>query len=105
MSDSAIFHLKKFAIAVIRESRKTPQAEKAIVLVHSLSDSPYRYKHIDMDGAQKLARLMKETDTIKMMQLFFYETIRRVTLSFTDPTHNRFGFHSCQTYPFTRLVD
>ncbi len=29
-----------------------------------IGDNPYRYNHIDMDGAQELARLIKETDTI-----------------------------------------
>lgn len=29
-----------------------------------IGDNPYRYGHIDMDGAQELARLIKETDTI-----------------------------------------
>lgn len=29
-----------------------------------IGDNPYRYSHIDMDGARELARLIKETDTI-----------------------------------------
>jgi len=29
-----------------------------------IGENPYRYGHIDMDGAQELARLIKETDTI-----------------------------------------
>jgi pimeloyl-ACP methyl ester carboxylesterase len=29
-----------------------------------IGDNPYRYSHIDMDGAQELARLIKETDTM-----------------------------------------
>ncbi len=29
-----------------------------------IGDNPYRYSHIDMDGAQELARMIKETDTI-----------------------------------------
>lgn len=29
-----------------------------------IGENPYRYGHIDMDGAQELARLIKETDTL-----------------------------------------
>lgn len=29
-----------------------------------IGDNPYRYSHIDMDGAQELARLIKETDSL-----------------------------------------
>ncbi len=29
-----------------------------------IGDNPFRYSHIDMDGARELARLIKETDTI-----------------------------------------
>ena len=29
-----------------------------------IGENPYRYDHMDMDGAQELARLIKETDTI-----------------------------------------
>ncbi|MCI5146675.1 MAG: hypothetical protein D3923_14400, partial [Candidatus Electrothrix sp. AR3] len=29
-----------------------------------IGDNPYRYSHMDMDGAQELARLIKETDII-----------------------------------------
>ena len=29
-----------------------------------IGDNPYRYGHIDLDGAQELARLIKETDTL-----------------------------------------
>lgn len=29
-----------------------------------IGENPYRYAHIDMDGAQELARLIKETDTL-----------------------------------------
>ncbi len=29
-----------------------------------IGDNPFRYSHIDMDGAQELARLIKETDSI-----------------------------------------
>lgn len=29
-----------------------------------IGDNPYRYSHVDLDGAQELARLIKETDTM-----------------------------------------
>jgi esterase/lipase len=43
---------------------RTPLAQLFDRKKDLIGENPYRYDHMDMDGAQELARLIKETDTI-----------------------------------------
>jgi hypothetical protein len=43
---------------------RTPLAQLFDSKKPLIGENPYRYGHMDMDGAQELARLIKETDTI-----------------------------------------
>jgi esterase/lipase len=43
---------------------RTPLAQLFDSKKPLIGENPYRYDHMDMDGAQELARLIKETDTI-----------------------------------------
>ena len=43
---------------------RTPLADLFDSKKDLIGENPYRYDHMDMDGAQELARLIKETDTI-----------------------------------------
>ena len=43
---------------------RTPLAQLFDIKKPLIGENPYRYDHMDVDGAQELARLIKETDTI-----------------------------------------
>ncbi|MFT5702266.1 MAG: alpha-beta hydrolase superfamily lysophospholipase [Desulforhopalus sp.] len=43
---------------------RTPLANLLDMNKPLIGENPYRYSHVDIDGAQELARLIKETDTI-----------------------------------------
>lgn len=43
---------------------RTPLAKLFDRNKHLIGDNPYRYSHVDLDGAQELAKLIKETDDL-----------------------------------------
>ena len=54
----------KFVGEIKKRLLRTPIAQLFDSKKPLVGDNPYRYDRMDMDGAQELARLMKETDTI-----------------------------------------
>jgi esterase/lipase len=53
-----------FISGIMEWMLRTPMADLFDSKKDLIGDNPYRYDHMDMDGAQELARLIKETDTI-----------------------------------------